>query len=160
MSLYIYVPDANLREDMKTHLTTRRWTDSGFDIMSSEKDLLFPNMNKLGVEFRLGMYCAALDNKGRPVPLMLLARSSMSLTPLRLSNQVGLIDAGYRGELIARVDCLADCDHYHISDRQRLFQLVQHNWLPWNEILFVENLEDLPLAFDTRGSGGFGSTGR
>jgi dUTPase len=40
-----------------------------------------------------------------------------------------------------------------------LFQIVQHNWLPWKQIHIVDTLEELPAAPDNRGEGGFGSTG-
>ena len=64
----------------------------------------------------LGVHCSVLKTtslsypKGEnfttlePCSFLLLPRSSISKTPLRLSNSVGLIDAGYRGELQAPVD--------------------------------------------------------
>jgi len=158
MSLYVYVPDQNLRSDMQERVNNRRWTDSGFDLLSPEMTLSFQNRH-YGVEMRLGAHFAALDSQGRPVPYLLLARSSTSLTPLRMSNQIGLADAGYRGELIARVDCVSNDQQYIVERGRRLFQVVQHNWLPWNDIIFVNNLNDLPAAPDNRGAGGFGSTG-
>ena len=158
MSLYVYVPDHTLRSDMQEHLKKRRWTDSGFDLLSPEMILYFQN-NKNGVEMKLGAHFAALDLQGNAVPYLLLARSSTSLTPLRMSNQIGLADAGYRGELIARVDCVSDDGEYVIEHGRRLFQVIQHNWLPWKDIVFVSTLDELPSAPDSRGSGGFGSTG-
>ena len=107
MSLYVYVSNPNLRADMENHVNNRRPTDSGLDLLSPEMLLDFSNRH-YGVEMRLGMHFAALDEQGNPAPFLLLPRSSMSLTPLRLSNSVGLADAGYRGELIARVDCLSN----------------------------------------------------
>ena len=129
MSLYIYVPNENLRYEMEQHLNKRRWTDSGFDLISPEFNLDFQNCS-YGIEMKLGAHFAALDVEGNPVPYLLLARSSMSLTPLRMSNQIGLADAGYRGELIARVDCVSADLGYIIERGRRLFQVVQHNWLP------------------------------
>lgn len=158
MSLYVYVPDQNLRSDMRAHVNNRRWTDSGFDLLSPEMILSFQN-RQYGVEMRLGAHFAALDPQGRPVPYLLLARSSTSLTPLRMSNQIGLADAGYRGELIARVDCVSNDLQYVVERGRRLFQVVQHNWLPWKNIIFVDSLNDLPAPPDNRGAGGFGSTG-
>ena len=35
-------------------------------------------------------------------------RSSISKTPIRLANNVGIIDAGYRGHLMGMFDCLED----------------------------------------------------
>lgn len=159
MSLYVYVPDQNLRSDMQAHVNNRRSTDSGFDLLSP--GFKFNFASGFGIEMKLGMHFAALDSQGRPVPYLLLARSSTSLTPLRMSNQIGLADAGYRGELIARVDIFGtpEMSEYSVERGRRLFQVVQHNWLPWNDIIFVENLNDLPAPPDNRGAGGFGSTG-
>jgi dUTP pyrophosphatase len=75
-----------------------------------------------------------------------------------MSNQIGLADAGYRGELIARVDMFGTSS-YTVDEARRLFQIVRHNWLPWNKIIIVDSVEELPAAPDTRGNGGFGSTG-
>jgi len=165
MSLYLYVIDPNHRDDMRQHAQNRRATDSGVDLLCRNTTLEFSNPNcnlppHLGVEMKTGVIAAALDLQGRPAPYLLLARSSTSLTPLRMSNQIGLADAGYRGELIARVDCLDTAlQNYHITRGRRLFQIVQHNWLPFNNIVFVDSAEDLPAPPDNRGGGGFGSTG-
>lgn len=159
MSLYIYIANEKLRADMEAHVSKRRWTDSGVDLLSPEMTLDFSE-KKHGVEMKLGMHFAALDMDCNPAPYLLLARSSTSLTPLRMSNQIGLADAGYRGELIARVDCVTNDESYYVEHGRRLFQVVQHNWLPWEVIKFVDRLEDLPAAPDSRGCGGFGSTGK
>ena len=162
MSLYLYVPHEHLRNEMKKHTESRRKTDSGFDLLSPcvRLDTDFQGRPGLGLRLPTGAHLAALDETGKPVPYLMLARSSMSLTPLRLSNQIGLADAGYRGELIARVDYFGVDDHYFVDMGRRLFQVVQHNWLPWKEIIFVDSLDDLPDAPDDRGAGGFGSTGK
>jgi dUTPase len=75
-----------------------------------------------------------------------------------MSNQIGLADMGYRGELIARVDVLYG-ETYSVKEGTRLFQIVQHNWMPWKNVVLVDSLDQLPAAPDNRGSGGFGSTG-
>jgi dUTPase len=165
MSLYIYVVDPNHREHQREHVRNRRSTDSGVDLISQTTylDLSHRNDNlppHLGVEIKTGVIAAALDKQGKPAPYLLLARSSTSLTPLRMSNQVGLADAGSRGELIARVDCLdASLQSYTIPQGRRLFQIVQHNWLPYDQIILVDSPNDLPSPPDNRGGGGFGSTG-
>jgi dUTPase len=166
MSLYLYVIDPNHRDQIREHIRNRRITDSGVDLVSQNTvlDLVnsrVPNLpTNLGVEIKTGVIAAALDKQGNPTPYLLLARSSTSLTPLRMSNQIGLADAGYRGELIARVDCLDPrIDHYTIPLGNRLFQIVQHNWLPYDRVILVDSPNDLPAPPDNRGSGGFGSTG-
>lgn len=159
MSLYIYVINRNLRQMFRDHLASRRWTDSGFDLLNPTMPLDFSD-KKYGIEMKLGVKCAALTENGDPAPYLLLARSSTSLTPLRMSNQIGLADMGYRGELIARVDCVdPTMNELTILEGRRLFQIVQHNWMPWKKIYIVDEESELPLAPDTRGDGGFGSTG-
>lgn len=160
MSLYIYVIDETLRQKFRDHLSKRRWTDSGFDLLSPTMSVDFTYID-FGVEMKLGVKCGALTESGDPAPYLLLARSSTSLTPLRMSNQIGLADMGYRGELIARVDTAnPNVTIYEIEEGRRLFQIVQHNWMPWKNIYIVDREEDLPPAPDSRGSGGFGSTGK
>ena len=160
MSLYIYVKDEVLREKMAEHLAKRRPTDSGCDILGPAWMMPEANLERYGLEMKLGIHCAAFTTDNKPAPYLLLARSSTSLTPFRMSNQLGLADMGYRGELIARVDIMGN-EHSNgiVIFGQRLFQIVQHNWMPWEEIVLVGSREDLPAAIDNRGDGGFGSTG-
>lgn len=155
--------DPVLRQKFRDHLATRRSTDSGFDLLCPEIVLNMPFRDQMyrGLEMKLGIKCGAITERYEPAPYLLLARSSTSLTPLRMSNQIGLADMGYRGELIARVDFLdIDVEQYVIEEGRRLFQLVQHNWMPWKEIFIVDKEEFLPPAPDSRGGGGFGSTGQ
>ena len=49
---------------------------------------------------KLGISCEPLDGKA----YYLFPRSSISKTPLRMSNSIGLIDGGYRGEIMASCD--------------------------------------------------------
>lgn len=160
MSLFVYVIDHNLRAMFKEHLATKhRRTDSGFDLLLPQQDVQF-NDNCLGQTVHTGVIVAALDQTGYPAPCLLLPRSSIVGTPLRLANSIGLIDMGYRGEVMAKCDCVdPDCQVYSINLGERRFQLVQHNWLPWKQIFIVDSIHELPDAPDNRGAGGFGSTG-
>ena len=160
MSLYLWIPDEMLRQAMREHVANRRPTDSGVDLLCPRHFFANLPQNRLGREIRTGIVAAATDYDQRPVPYLLLARSSTSLTPLRMSNQVGLADMGYRGELIARVDYFGNDHEYEIPFGRRLFQIVQHNWLPFDRVIVVNNPNELPLPPDYRGSGGFGSTGQ
>lgn len=157
MSLYIYVIDPEVRSMYREHLKKHRPTDSGVDVLTPEDHYL--KSGDIGAEMRLGIICAAVTEKYEPAPYLLLARSSMSLTPLRMSNQIGLADMGYRGELIARVDVISGSE-FHLEQGRRLFQIVQHNWMPWKNIHLVDSIHELPAAPDNRGEGGFGSTGK
>ena len=93
----------------------------------------------------------ACENKNG-TPFLLMPRSSISKTPLRLSNSIGLIDPGYRGEIIAAVDNIKNED-YTVNPGQRLFQLVAMDGSPIHFTLVYK------LSETTRGEGGFGSTG-
>ena len=73
-------------------------------------------------------------------------------TPLRLSNSVGIIDAGYRGNIMAIVDNLSDED-FVIEQNTRLFQLCSPDLSPISFEVVNE------LSETSRGSGGLGSTG-
>ena len=82
----------------------------------------------------------------------LYPRSSISKTPLRLANSVGIIDAGYRGNIMAKVDNISDTE-YIIKKGDRLFQICMPDLRPFKVVI-----DD--VAIDTvRGAGGFGSTG-
>jgi dUTPase len=159
MSLYLYVINPELRSMFAVHNQSRRPTDSGVDLLCPPMTLDFSN-SKLAAELRTGVIAAALDGQGNPAPYLLLARSSTSMTPLRMSNQIGLADAGYRGELFARVDCADPAvNSFEIAAGRRLFQIVQHNWLPFNNVILVNDASELPVAHDDRGGGGLGSSG-
>ena len=92
---------------------------------------------------------------------MLLPRSSTGAkTDLRLSNSVGIIDSGYRGELCALLDNVnSDADNNeqnNLKRFQRNFQIVSFTGYPIH-VTLVNKEED--LGGTERGEGGFGSTG-
>lgn len=85
---------------------------------------------------------------------MLFPRSSIGAkTPLRLSNSVGIIDSGYRGEIRALYDNTSD-EPYQIHKGDRIAQLMVMPSYRFKANV-VETLED-----SDRGEGGFGSTGK
>ena len=120
--------------------------DSGLDIYIIENQIINPGET---IRLKLGISCENLDAKS----YFLMPRSSISKTPLRLANSVGLIDAGYRGEIMAAVDNIKDFA-YEVEIGQRLFQIVA---MDGSAIHF--ELGD-HLTETTRGADGFGSTGK
>lgn len=155
MTLYISVENPELRDMIRKQIENHRWTDSGFDIPLVAQSV---DMSQKIVCFSLGVKVAATLEDGSPVPCLLLPRSSVYKTPFRLCNSIGLIDAGYRGEVKAMVDNMKPESEttIRLESGTRLFQVCQHNFLPWTKIVLTE---ELPAAPDNRGSGGFGSTG-
>ena len=88
---------------------------------------------------------------------LVFPRSSIRKTNLHLSNSVGVIDSGYRGELQAtfkKIQGISNnaLDNYKVGDR--IFQLMI---IPHPTIQFQEVDE---LTTTERGEGGFGSTGK
>ena len=120
--------------------------DAGLDLYVLENQIIKAGETS---KIKLGISCENKDNKG----YFLFPRSSISKTPLRLSNSVGLIDAGYRGEIMAAVDNIKDYS-YTVEKGQRLFQLVSMSGEAVHFTL-VDRLSDT-----SRGDGGFGSTGK
>jgi dUTP pyrophosphatase len=85
---------------------------------------------------------------------LVFPRSSVRKYDLTLSNSVGVIDSGYRGELQVTFKKTNGLDSlkYNVGDR-----IAQITILPYPKINFkkVDNLSD-----SERGEGGFGSTGK
>jgi len=124
--------------------------DSGLDLFCPETITINPGET---VKINLQIKCEALSNDGqRNVSYYLYPRSSIIKTPLRLSNSVGIIDAGYRGDIIACVDNIKN-ESYTITQGDRLFQICAGNLEPI-EFQLVNDLSNTQ-----RGTGGFGSTG-
>jgi len=87
---------------------------------------------------------------------LLFPRSSISKTDLRLANGVGVIDSGYRGEVIFRYKFKKDtyfAGMKRYEDGDRVGQLIIIP-IPQIELNEVDELTDTD-----RGDGGFGSTG-
>lgn len=125
--------------------------DSGFDLFSKE-DQTFAGrsvMNKVG----LGVACA-VERNDYPSGYYLYPRSSISKTGLRLANSVGIIDSGYRGELMAVVDNVFERT-WTVKQGERLFQVCTPDLTPFSSVVIVDDLDDTE-----RGAGGFGSTGK
>ena len=120
--------------------------DAGLDLYVLEDQAFSPGETKL---IKLGISCEPEDGKA----YFLLARSSISKTPLRLANSIGLIDGGYRGEIMAPCDNIKDFE-YTVEKGQRLFQLVAADCSAISYTIEEE------LSETSRGDGGFGSTGK
>ena len=85
---------------------------------------------------------------------LLFPRSSVFKQDLFLTNSVGVIDSGYRGEVMFKFKpiCSDVKQHYQVGDR--IGQLII---IPYPEVEFVETDE---LSDSERGECGYGSSGR
>lgn len=87
---------------------------------------------------------------------LIFPRSSVRKTRLMLSNCVGVIDSGYRGELQATFnkinqDSVSEND-YKVGDRIAQIMIIPHPSIEFEEANELSDTE--------RGEGGFGSTGK
>ena len=87
---------------------------------------------------------------------LIYPRSSVSKTPHSLRNHVGVIDSGYRGEIIFKFGWVESSSiESQVYDKgDRIGQIMI---MPYPKVEFVEADE---LSNTERGAGGFGSTGQ
>ena len=124
--------------------------DSGLDLFFTEDVVVQPRETKL---IDLGVVCQMTDDSSVVrKSYLLMPRSSIYKTPLRMSNSVGLIDAFYTGSLHVPVDNTST-EPYTIQRGTRLFQIVAGSLEPF-DMKVVQAIETVG-----RGTGGFGSTG-
>ena len=123
-------------------------TDAAADLYAMETVVV--EGNSLGNKIRTGVKIQLPEGW----LAMILPRSSMGTkTPLRLSNSVGLIDSGYRGELGVLYDNISDTP-YTINAGDRIAQL-----LVMPSYRFQAKVVDI-LADSDRGETGFGDSGK
>ena len=121
-------------------------TDAGMDLTTT------------GVEYKDGNFIYHTD-LAFEVPegyvMLLFPRSSNRKTEAYLTNSVGVIDSGYRGEVMVTFksrDREIIIPPYNVGDR-----IAQVIILPYPKITFNEVEE---LSDSDRGTGGHGSTGK
>ena len=166
MHLKIWAPDyVNSLYDSYVYLHNERLRnnshpDAGFDLfIPANYDCATDIVTKINFEIK----CAAkmvksMDRKAYPTGFYMYPRSSLSKTPLTLANSVGIIDSGYRGNLIGAFRCHSHGDEYKVIKGDRLVQICAPDLSPIVvELVKEESLLGTPTE---RGSGGFGSTGR
>ena len=83
---------------------------------------------------------------------LLFPRSSVSRTCLSLANSVGVVDSGYRGEIMLKYRNTGEANSFYKSG-DRVGQLII---MPYPQVELIEVEE---LSTTERGEGGFGSTG-
>jgi dUTP pyrophosphatase len=142
--------------------------DSGLDLFFPEDVVINPGEVK---KVDLGISCEMIEdmdknhvyldtsglynpvNEKKNVSYYLYARSSIANTPLMMANSVGIVDAAYRGNLKAALRNVGT-EPYMVKRGERLVQICTGDLKPFNFKL-VDTLSDT-----SRGSGGFGSTGK
>ena len=146
---------SKLADQHNAKVLSSKTPDAGFD-------LIYPNSVAFNIppatfsfKMPLGVKCymtGELDTDFRSY-YMYPRSSTGSKSKLRLSNSVGIIDSGYRGEIMAVFDNHAS-ENELISPERRVVQLCAGNLEPFL-VSVVSNISEET----SRGSGGFGSTG-
>lgn len=155
-TLYIKFDD-NLPEPIREKYNEIENTgeNSGLDLYCTE-DLLLNKIETLGTINHMIQCCMENDNTGELSGYYLYPRSSLSKFPLMVANHVGIIDLGYRGNILGKVRYLPFANQdgfYQINKFDRLFQICAPDLTPFK----VKVVNELPES--VRGTGGFGSTG-
>lgn len=168
VQLYVDSENEQLHETYRTAIETHHTRmlsdmehiDAGFDLFTPVP-LLFEStkVNKLDTQV---IACARFVDKTQPdkptnTGFYLYPRSSISKTHLRLANNVGIIDAGYRGHLMGMFDLVYTDRPVTIQPGDRYLQLCAPGLLPIL-VELVHSVDQLGSISTLRGTGGFGST--
>lgn len=169
--LKIYTSNEELKQTYLSHIekhnaqiATDSYPNSGFDLFMPNEYVFYGSLitQFLDLEIKCEMFTFTNTQgvlNASPSAFYMYPRSSMSKTPLMMANHTGIIDSGYRGNLIAAVRHLPTkmtSDEYLLEKNTRLFQICHPHLCP----IYVEMLGDDVLSQTTRGEGGFGSTGK
>lgn len=128
-------------------------TDAGFDLVAVSKD--FDKHGNVvygfGLAFEIPQGYAGL----------IFPRSSNAAKEITLTNSVGVVDSGYRGEVTAKFKPLMTFKGMHYPPSAPLIyevgdRVAQLIIMPIPDVEFIETND---LTESERGSGGYGSTG-
>lgn len=171
MRVFIDAPEeerALIRQqyDKKWTQPTDEFPNAGLDLITRPA-IIHPHQSAYGYSYKLDYklkVSAYLCNKNGsiyPTGFYLYPRSSISKTNFRLANSTGIIDSGYRGNLIAILDAIKSpysAPHSAPVAGERYVQICAPNLCPI-VYQFVDSIEELGTPTE-RGDGGFGSTGK
>lgn len=121
--------------------------DAGLDLTAVSMKLDSSSAGREMVTFGIGL---AVEIPEGHVGL-LFPRSSVYKSGLTLTNSVGVIDSGYRGEIMMKFQVSSISNMYKVGDRVGQLLIV-----PYPKVEFEEVDE---LSSTERGKGGYGSTG-
>jgi dUTP pyrophosphatase len=166
------IVEQHLKNDGPEHIDS----DAGFDLFCPEQMLIAGQKtekvnHKVKAWMKLVRDHIHFEPSGAPclkvtsakysnVGYHMYSRSSTgSKSPLRLANSVGIIDSGYRGNLIAVFDNCQESE-FEIEKYQRLVQICPPNLSYPMLIQVVKTDDEFQQGLTARGDKGFGSTGK
>tara|TARA_B100000073_G_scaffold347485_1_gene362001 strand:+ start:415 stop:1005 length:591 start_codon:yes stop_codon:yes gene_type:complete len=142
-----------------------KYVDAGFDLLSIfNEDICVQKGEQLTMTYPIKcsakMYMISIDDErtlkysSYNTGFCMYPRSSLSKTNLRLANCVGIIDSGYRGNLIGKFDVI-EKTVFRTDETPRFLQICSPTLCP----IFVKLSSRVSDDRTSRGDGGFGSTG-
>jgi dUTP pyrophosphatase len=138
-----------LEQDARPPVVAHPGEDLGYDLFALEGVALSPRAT---VKVRTGIAVEARDPQtGAPLGLLVRDRSSMAAKGIATTG--GVIDAGYRGEILVLMTNLGD-QAIELKAGEKIAQMIPIPVLT-GTVVPVENLED-----SARAGKGFGSSGR
>lgn len=147
MRVFYQLKDKKAVEPYKTHDD-----DFCYDVVATSREEIAPNVWKYGIGLGFAIDRASLPVEDVRLSLDFRPRSSIYKTGLILSNCIGTVDEGYRGEVSAIFYKVAEGKIYEVGDRILQCKIGFTEAIEWVEV------DELPEG--SRGEGGYGSTGR
>jgi dUTP pyrophosphatase len=138
-----------LAEGARAPVVAHPGEDLGYDLFALQSVALEPRVT---VKVRTGISVEARHPK-TGAPLGLLVRDRSSMAARGIATTAGVIDAGYRGEILVLMINLTDAD-VELKAGEKIAQMIPVPVLT-GSVEEVESLED-----SARAEKGFGSSGR
>jgi dUTP pyrophosphatase len=123
-------------------------TDAGFDLVATDITTEINECGQLILVYHTGIAVEIPEGYFG----LLVPRSSVYKKSLMLTNHAGVIDAGYRGEVMGKMRATTDVVPAVYKPGEKFAQLLI---LPCIDATFTEAFE---LSDSERGDGGYGST--
>jgi len=137
--------------DFYNNFTSHHLGDSGIDLYNF-KNIIVDSFAVGTIDFEI--QCEMIDIETNTLSsYYLVPRSSISKTDFQLANSIGIIDAGYRGNLMAKVRSF-NKDLSVSFPVGSYFQIIAPDLKPI-KVQIVQNLTET-----TRNDGAFGSTNK
>lgn len=150
-----------MKKNLKDGLQTPPCFDAGFDLYNPCDSIGSPYKVNM-IDYQIQCAMKFHDHRNNEIDIehfcgyYLYPRSSTGTkTHLRLANSVGIIDSGYRGNIMAAFDLNTSNTPVLIPRLERYTQICTPNM---SYPLIVRMVERSELGETERGSGGFGST--
>ena len=148
LKLFVDNNDNAFLQKYKDHISAHnsklffdKFPDSGFDLLMPNDQLCSNvsngingsngsnnNVNKINFNVKCSAQLIYDTNLSYQCGYYMYPRSSLSKTLLRLANSIGIIDSGYRGNLIGMFDVIGTT--YSVNKFDRLLQICAPNLVP------------------------------